>query len=251
MLATTAALLQRAGVSSASRVLDIGCGGGDVTHLMAELAPGAHVAGVDRDPVVIDLARSEAADAGVGNIEFRVDDVTELVVEEASFDVVYARFLLSHLPDPVAMIERMIGWCRPGGAIVVEDVDVAGSICWPEDPCFARSVELYQQANRACGGDPQIGLRLPAMLRGAGAVEIEATIVQPGGLAGDATRIQLLTLVNIAPAAIELGLTTAHEIDGLRERLEVLVERDDTFITAARVVQTSARRVGLTGSERR
>ena len=78
----------------------------------AELA--GRVVGVDFDQVKLDLARREAAQQGVSNITFDTRDVSDWEPDE-SFDVIYARFLLTHLADPRKVISTMHKHLRPGG----------------------------------------------------------------------------------------------------------------------------------------
>lgn len=238
----TIALLDRAGIAPTARCLDLGCGGGDVTTLLAQRAHAGTVIGIDKDPVAIDLARAEARQRGIDNVDFRVGEVDSLPADLDQFDVVNARFLLSHLPDPGAMLHTMVGRCRPGGVVIVEDINISGSICWPPNEAFARSIELYSATVRARGGEPDLGPRLPSMLHDAGLVDVHARVAQPGGVRGDAKRIQLITLTNIAEAAISLGLTTAAEVEQLEHDLADHVERDGTFITTARIIQAWGRR---------
>ena len=99
---TTLALLERAGVSAGMRCLDVGCGGGDVSFDLASLVGiTGSVVGVDLDATKLELARGDAEQAEVSNVEFRVADVVDGLGEE-EYDVVYARFVLTHLREPEA-----------------------------------------------------------------------------------------------------------------------------------------------------
>ena len=241
MAPSTIALLLKLGVACRARVLDLGCGGGEVAAVVARMASLGSVVGIDADPEVVAIARAELRDAGLHNVDVRVGDVTALDDDLGRFDVVHARFLLSHLREPEAMMRRMVELCQPGGAVVVQDVDIAGALCSPSNEAFDACLRLYCDTARARGGDPALGPRLPAMLRAAGVADVRAAVLQPGALTGDAKRIQLLTLENIAPAATALGLITNDEIARLATDLRAFVERDDTFVTAARVVQAWGR----------
>jgi len=96
MRPTTLWLLEQAGLRSGDRCLDLGCGGGNVVLDMARIVgPGGSVTGVDFDPQIVELARQDAKDAGIGNIEYHVADARAF--DGGPFDLIYARFLLSHL----------------------------------------------------------------------------------------------------------------------------------------------------------
>jgi 2-polyprenyl-3-methyl-5-hydroxy-6-metoxy-1,4-benzoquinol methylase len=231
---TTSALLDKVGIAPDARCLDVGCGGGDVTALLAARARSGRVVGTDRDPVKIELARIGSAPS----VEFRVEDIAHTVASDARYDVVYARFLLSHLPDAGGWVGALAKLLAPGGALVVEDVRINGAFCSPPSAAFQRALEIYDQAARANGGDPEVGPHLPRYLKAVGLEDIGIEVVQPAGLTGDAKRIQLLTLTAIRDSAVATGMTDDDEIDRLAAELSLYVERDDTVVTTAQIVQT-------------
>ena len=96
--------------------------------------------------------------------EFRSANVLEPIPGEDQFDVVYARFVLSHLPDPGALVTNLRSRLTPGGVMILEDVDSAGMFCHPPCDAYQRFVELYIAAVRQRGADPNIGPRLPGLL---------------------------------------------------------------------------------------
>jgi ubiquinone/menaquinone biosynthesis C-methylase UbiE len=157
---TLAFLKKRAGIQPGMTVLDFACGGGDVTVELAKLVdPTGRVVGTDRDVVQIGLVREEVAARGIANIEFRQIDL--LTGEaDASYDLIYARFILTHPPDPAACLAEISRVLRPGGVLVVEDIDMAAQFCVPESPVFDRSVFLYVGSARRRGCDANIGRRL-------------------------------------------------------------------------------------------
>src|SRR5262245_24279973 len=92
MRETSSTLLDRLELRDGLACLDVGCGGGDMSLVLAErVAPGGRVVGVDMDAVELDLARAEARERGAANVEFRVAAVQE-ISGASDFDVVYARF---------------------------------------------------------------------------------------------------------------------------------------------------------------
>jgi SAM-dependent methyltransferase len=237
---TTRALLDRVGIARDARCIDVGCGGGDVTALLAAMASGGTVVGTDRDAVKIELAGLETAQ--FDNVELRVEDVATTVERDrAAYDVVFVRFLLSHLHDPGQWVQRLAGLLRPGGAMIVEDIRLAGSFCSPASATFDRALEIYRSTVRANGGNAEVGPHLPTMLLAAGLAEIGIEVVQPAALTGGAKQIQLLTLRAIEASAVAAGISTPDEMAGLGGELEELVERRDTVVSTAQIVQTWGR----------
>ena len=84
---------------------------------------------------------------------FLVADVYSLA-DEGPFDLIFTRYLLSHLPDPARAAATLARTLAPGGVLVVEDVDFPGHVCYPPHPAFDRYVSLYEEVVLHHGGDP-------------------------------------------------------------------------------------------------
>jgi SAM-dependent methyltransferase len=245
MWPTTDALLSRVGIEPDGRCLDIGCGGGDVTVELARRVPDGSVVGVDLDDTKIELARAEVANAGVGNVEFRVEDVMQPPVSGDRFDVVYARFILTHVPNSEQALANMCARLAPGGALVVEDIDCSGHFCHPPSTAFDRYVDLYSKAARARGCDPDIGRRLPALLRDAGLDDVSMHVVQPAGTTGEVKLIGPMTLEAIADAVLAADLATPDELGQLVDELYAVANTDGTLLSLPRIVQAWGRRARM------
>ena len=126
MQPSTQALLARAGLAPGMRCLDLGCGGGHVSRYLAEcVGAGGTVVGIDIDGVKLDAARTLCAQASLTNVQFRSVAVADWS-DAAAYDLVYARFILSHLPDRPAVLARIGQALAPGGTVVLEDIDFGG-----------------------------------------------------------------------------------------------------------------------------
>ena len=237
MRPTTLSLFERAGVSAGMRCLDVGCGGGDVSFDLASLVGiTGSVVGVDIDATKIDLARGDAEQAEVPTIEFRVADVTGGLGAE-DYDVVYARFVLTHLPDPEAGLAAMLRALRPGGRLIIEDIDYDGAFSHPDSEASRRHHELYTRAALRNGGDPYIGRRLPRMLLEAGVQRVTASIAQPAGIEGEVKLLPPLTVENIKAMAVKHGVATEAEVDTVVDELYAIARDATTFVATPRIVQ--------------
>src|SRR5258708_10164439 len=99
--AGTRSLLQWAGVRTGMRVADFGCGPGIVTRLLASMVGASgHVVGIDYSKEQLDQARASAQERGLHNTLFVEADAMGTGLPFATFDLVYCRFLLLHLPQP-------------------------------------------------------------------------------------------------------------------------------------------------------
>lgn len=150
-------------------VLDIGCGPGSITLDLAELVgPTGRVVGVDFADGAIAAAQETAARRGDARTRFMVGDVFKLDLAPASFDVVHAHQVLQHLGDPVAGLQAMARYCRPGGIIAVRDADYSAMSWFPESPGLDRWRATYIASAVSNGAQPDAARRLRSWVRAAG-----------------------------------------------------------------------------------
>lgn len=111
-------------IQPGERVLEVGCGTGDVA--IAACAPAGErgsVSGIDASPEMIAVARAKAAHAGL-TIDFRLEPIEALTYPDATFDIVLSSLMMHHLPDDLkrqglAEIARVL---KPGGRLLIIDV---------------------------------------------------------------------------------------------------------------------------------
>ncbi len=154
-------------------LLDIGAGPGTITLDLAGRV--RRVTATEIGEAELALSRELAAERGVTDIEFSVQDVHELTFADGSFDVVHAHQVLQHVANPVAALGEMMRVARPGGLVAARDADYAGFVWWPALPELDEWLRLYRTAARANGGEPDAGRRMLSWARAAGATDITAT----------------------------------------------------------------------------
>jgi SAM-dependent methyltransferase len=240
MRPTTLELLATVGVGLGNACLDVGCGGGHVTIDLAQIVgTSGRVVGIDFDPDIVELARQDALASGVENIEFQVTDACS--VQSGPFDVVYARFLLSHVEHPDNLITHLSGLVSTGGTVVFEDIDFSGCYCYPRHDAYDRYLELYVEAVRAGGGDANIGGRLPALLTEAGMSDVCWKIFQPVHMQGPHKQVMAETMEKIGPTVLRHGLATAEEIDVVVDDMRTFAADPRTLVAMPRMGQAWGR----------
>jgi ubiquinone/menaquinone biosynthesis C-methylase UbiE len=137
----TERLLREAGIGRGMRVLDVGCGAGDVAMLAAELVgQTGSVVGIDRSRGVVAVARKRARAAGFSNVRFE-----QVAVGSFSgihpFDMVIGRYVLIHQDDPAAFIRAAADLLRPGGVLAFQELCMEG-----EQMQSYPHLSLWQQA---------------------------------------------------------------------------------------------------------
>jgi SAM-dependent methyltransferase len=133
--AATERMLDAAGVTEGSRVLDVAAGAGGQTLAAARRAgPGGHVLATDISPTILEYAAKAATDAGLANVGTRELDGEHLDVDEAGFDAVISRVGLIYFPDQQAALSGIRRALRPGGrvaAVVYSTADRNGFFSIP------------------------------------------------------------------------------------------------------------------------
>jgi SAM-dependent methyltransferase len=216
------------------------------------IAAGADEAvGIDINAEVVAFARARTEALGSA-ATFRlaaIDDVGGADLRD--FDVVYARCVLSHLPDPRAAMAALWRGVAPGGVLMIEDVEVAATWGSPPSAALARYRELYVAAANANGASPAVGAELACFLHDLGATEVEVDLIQPVLRTPEDQMIHAVTMDSIANPVITRGLATAEEVEGLVQTLMDYARASGTVSTLPRFVQVSGRRPFSRGNANR
>ena len=110
-----------------ARVLDVGCGTGSLTFVLAMLIPNAHFVGVDITPGLVSAARAKATELGLSSIEFHDSDALHLPFANAEFDAVVCQTVLAFVPDPAAIIREMTRVLAQSGTLMVAEYHTLNS----------------------------------------------------------------------------------------------------------------------------
>lgn len=142
----TLSLLQAAGISRGMRVLDLGCGAGDLSFMVASIVGSeGSVIGVDRAPEAIATARGRAARLGFSQVEFRRADVSAMVLD-SRVDAIVGRFVLMYLGNPTQSLRRLVGQLRPGAVVAFLEMDLTTARSVPPAPLYDGAIQKVQQA---------------------------------------------------------------------------------------------------------
>jgi SAM-dependent methyltransferase len=217
----TQQLLLANGLATGASFLDVGCGGGNVT-------------AIDFDEELIALDQKDAAQQGIKNIAYQTMSAYDLSFAN-EFDVVYSRFLLSHLTEPLKVLSNMLAGARPGGKIIVEDIDFSGHFCYPESEAFNRYVNLFSATARQRGQNPDIGPSLLSLFKEAAISDVEFDVIQPAFNQGDGKLMAYITMGRIKDAVVNEGLANEQEVTDILQQLEEFTTNVNTIISLPRI----------------
>ena len=241
-LPTTLDLLGRVGLVRGMHCLDVGCGGGAVTFEIARLVgPDGRVIGIDMDEIKLALGRETADDGAVRNVEFRAADVSDWTETDA-FDVVYCRFLLQHLSDPLDLLRNMWAAVKPGGALVVEDADFDAVFCDPPNDGHEFWKRTYCRALERRGGDPLLGRKLYRYFIESDIPSPQLNVVQLAHSSGEGKTLALSTLEATADAIVAEDVASEDEVTAAIASLTAYTTTPGTVVGSPRTFQVWARR---------
>lgn len=174
--------LLAAGLSPGMRVLDLACGPGFISRRIAEIVgPEGSVHGIDLNGELLETAEHVARRWAEGSepradLSFGRMDVYELDRPERPFDFVYARFLFQHLDRPADALRRIRRVLRPGGTILIADVDDGIFSMMPEPAELGAFLTLAAECQAGLGGDRTVGRKLAHYLKRTGFEDVRPNV---------------------------------------------------------------------------
>jgi SAM-dependent methyltransferase len=165
-----------------------------------------------------------------------------------SFDLVYCRFLLIHLPEPERALSEMFALLKPGGILVCEDGDLTASGSEPPS-ALAAFADLWGRLGPRRVLDYTLGRRLFQMVQAASFPAPEITFNQSVLARGENKRFLELSVAEAGPAFVEAGLITAEEFDRTLSEMRRLNADGTVLAVMPRMAQVWARKPALPGQE--
>lgn len=203
--------IQSTGITKGWRCLEVGAGAGSITRWLAETV------GNSGKVVAIDLDTRFVANLSLSNVEVLEADIRHLPLENGSFDLVHARYVLIHIADFQVALTRMVKLLKPGGWLVLEEPDFSAARAVVGETAACQSMDRVNQAilqmfeNR--GMDYALGIKLPAILQEFGLQQLSVENDTPlsNGGSGVAT-VMKMSALQLAEKYIATGRVTEEDI---------------------------------------
>jgi ubiquinone/menaquinone biosynthesis C-methylase UbiE len=236
--------LETAGLTRGMRVLDIGCGVGNLSLLAAEMVgPKGSVLGVDRAPDPLERAQALADGRGMTHVQFRLGAIEELPLG-SPVDALIGRFVLMHQADPALTLSTAVRHVRAGGLVAILESHmhglVAGVHSCPHSPTYDRIVGWLTEVIRAAGAHADMGLRLRQVFVEAGLpaprLSLQASV--EGGPDAAIYRYITDSLRSMLPLAAQFGIAalSLDEVDELERQLREELAVSSGVLTSPMVV---------------
>jgi ubiquinone/menaquinone biosynthesis C-methylase UbiE len=227
--------LLAAGLRPGMKVADFGCGVGVVTRMLAEMVgPSGAVTGIDVDGQQLAEAAAWCDRSGSNNASFVQADACRTGLPRASFDLVYCRFLLLHLPDPMACLHEMREVLRPGGIIFVEDGDLASATSVPPSAIDAFA-ELFGRFGPRRGLNYSLSNDLFHMVRDAGFGEVSIEIHQPATARGEHRSFLKWSVEEAGPSFVNAGVITREQLERTLVKMQQAIDDPNVLILSPRM----------------
>jgi len=236
--------LEAAAIDEATRAADVGCGTGTVARWMAaRMGPAGRVDAIDIAPEQIDVARTMPSDAGSSPIHFQLGSAYEPGLPENAFDVVFCRLVLCHLNEPEKAVAHMARLLRPGGRLVLVDMDLRDTFTMP--PCH-----FYQAYIDECvipyeakvNVDYSIGRRLPQLVMDAGLRTDVVMVDQPTFREGPEKHLWEKTWTFALQRAVPEGVVTMSRGMELIAGMERHTASPDVWVAVAKMFAVVGKR---------
>jgi SAM-dependent methyltransferase len=209
------AFLQSLRLGDVREVADLGCGPGHTTRMLAEVFPTANVLGIDCSSHFIELARRTR----MHRVRYAVGDVTQ-PLSGGPFNVIYCRYLLAHLSQPLAVVQRWSEQLRPGGHLCLEENDWIHTT----QPAFARYLEIVTTMLDDAAQTLVVGRALDRFTTGIGWKQQSSIVIPVVATERVAAQMFLPNLANWRDRPFIRQHYATAELDRLRDQLQQLVD---------------------------
>jgi SAM-dependent methyltransferase len=223
-----------------AQILTVGCGTGTMECPMAQYWPGARITAVDSSPAQLEIARKNAFELRLTNINFIEDDAKNLLYTNC-YDLVYARFLLMHVQDPLSILKCMEQAAKPGALIICEELSSSSYYCEPYNKFYAEAFQLIQGVAKKMRVDYDIGAKLPGLMANLGLTSIQRDRQKPDRSNLNVKKQLVMAIAEAKPKLLAKNFDE-QALDALLAELEAFANQDTSRMSMSDLFQVVGRK---------
>jgi SAM-dependent methyltransferase len=224
------------------RVADFGCGVGAMTRNLAQIVGReGHATGIDLHKPQLVEAANLCAQSGFSNVSFSKADACDTKLADNLFDLVYCRFLLIHLTDPLACLREMRRVLKPGGIIFVEDGDLRSGGSTPSS-ALDQFGGLFERLGPRKGVDYRLGRDLYRLIKRADFEDVEVDIYQPAYSRGRERAFLTWSIEEAGEGLVSAGLLSRSELEYTLDQMQTASDNPDILVLMPRMSQVWGRK---------
>ena len=219
-----------------SVVLEVGCGVGVQTLVLARRNPEATFVAIDRSEASLAIARRAIKTERLRNVEFISADILSLPFAARTFDHIFVCFVLEHLADPRRALVSMQRCLKRGGTVTAIEGDHGSTLFHPESVAARHTIQCQVTLQARAGGNAGIGRQLYPVMVGAGLrhVRVDPRMVyvdasRPDLVDGFTKKTFIALVAGIRTRAIAANLTTPRRFDAGVRALNRTTRADGVF----------------------
>ncbi|WP_019909406.1 methyltransferase domain-containing protein [Paenibacillus sp. HW567] len=225
-------MLERFGVQDGHSILEVGSGPGFITDQLAQLYPSSQITSIEIEPYFAAFASSHLAPKWGERVKVLVDDIAQpQKTSIGAYDVAIVRLVLQHLSDPGKAVDQLFRLLKPGGKLIVLDVDdTVWGIIDPVFPELGFVMNQHAKEQSTEGGNRFIGRKLWRLLRSSGFERLDLQMIASHS---DELGVQAFlpqTDPDEMRTMVSSGFITEAELEAVQRGVQTFLETPDAFV---------------------
>lgn len=232
--------IQHCGLNKGMHVADIGCGPGNMSLWLAEkVGTSGSVTAIDNSDEQLSILKDQLFQQNITHVIPKKVDIYELSHQlTQKFDLVYCRFLMVHLQDPLAAIKQLQKILKPQGCLIIAELDNRTWYSYPSSAHFQKEVNLLCETGKLRGVDLEIGKKLYTLFRQCHFNNIKVDIAQP--VLENENREYVIAKVKAwGKKYLEHHLVSQNELETLYDNIKQLAKNEEYLLLGARMFQVA------------
>lgn len=240
----TDSFLNKLNITSGSKILDAGAGPGFVSaDLLVRTGTTGEVTALEPSEMYVNYLKNYAAEENIQNLKVIHGSVETAELPEQYFDVIFARWVISFVPDAEIFLDKLIRSLKPGGVISFMDYAYEGLALFPKGGAFDKMADAVRAYWVHGGGDPYIGAGLPKMFRERKLEMIEYyPVAQCGGPSSGVFQWADKFFTVHIQQMVDLGVISQSEGDAMHEDWKAHRENEDSVFISPTITAISGKK---------